>query len=93
MFDSQRSGADAATTLSLVSRAHRLVLEDECTIVELAAHWADLNHPDSQSPLAKPLPGTEQRRQLGGQGTPEVLEFAPAELGAQMETPSGRPGR
>ena len=32
------------------------------------------------------MPGAEQARQLGGQGTPEVLEFAAAELGARMET-------
>src|SRR4029450_133574 len=88
MFDSQGE-TDAATTLSLVSRAHRQVLEHECALVELAAHWADLNHPDSQPPPAKPLPGTEQGRQLGGHGTPEVLEFAAAELGAQMETTAG----
>jgi Domain of unknown function (DUF222) len=89
MFDSQEGGTDAATTLSLVSRAHRQVLEHECALVELAAHWADLNHPDSQQPAAKPLPGAEQGRELGGQGTPEVLEFAAAELGAQMETTVG----
>jgi hypothetical protein len=88
MFDSN-GGADAATTLSLVSRAHRQVLEQECTLIELAAHWADLHHPDSQPPPAKPLPGTEQGRQLGGQFTPKVLEFAAAELGAQMETTVG----
>jgi Domain of unknown function (DUF222) len=85
----RRSGVDAATTLSLVSRVHRQVLEHECALVELAAQWADLHHPDSQPPPAKPLPGTEQGRQLGGQGTPEVLEFAAAELGAQMETTVG----
>ena len=88
MFDSQ-GGADAATTLSLVSRAHRQVLEHECALIQLAAHWADLHHPDSQPPPAKSLPGSEQGRQLGGHGTPEVLEFAAAELGAQMETTAG----
>jgi hypothetical protein len=35
MFDSQMSGADAATTLALVSGAHRQVLEHECAIDEL----------------------------------------------------------
>ena len=65
------------------------MLEHECALMELATHWADLNHPDSQPPLAKPLPGAEQGRQLGGQGTPEVLEFAAAELGARMETTVG----
>jgi hypothetical protein len=87
VFDSQAGRLGAATTLSLVGQAHRQVLEQECVLVELAAHWADLNHPDSQpSSNGKPLPGAEQARQLGGQGTPEVLEFAAAELGARMET-------
>jgi hypothetical protein len=89
MFDSQTGGPDAATTLSLVDRAHRLVLEQECGLVVLAAHWADLHHPDSQPPAGKPLPGAEQGRQLGGDGTPEVLEFAAAELGAGMESSFG----
>src|SRR5687768_15555315 len=89
MFDSQRGGPDAAMTLSLVSQAHHQVLQHECALVELAAHWADLNHADSQPPPVKPLPGAEQGRQLGGPGTPEVLEFAAAELGARMETTVG----
>jgi len=38
------------------------------------------------------LPGAEQARQLSAAGTPEVLEFAPAELAAQLETSYG-PGR
>jgi hypothetical protein len=65
------------------------MLEHECKLVQLAAHWADLHHPDSQSPVEKPLPGAEQGRQLGGEGTPEGLEFAAAELGARMETSIG----
>ena len=89
MFDKQVGGPDAATTLSLVSQAHRQVLAQECALVELAAHWADLHHPDSQVPVEKTLPGAEQGRQLGGDGTPEVLEFAAAELGARMETTIG----
>ena len=89
MFDWQVGGPDAASTLSLVSQARCQVLEQECALVELAAHWADLHHPDGQPPPAKPVPGGEQARQLGGQGTPEVLEFAAAELGARMETTVG----
>ena len=88
MFD-QVGGPDVAATLSLVSQAHRQVLERECQLVELAAHWADLHHPDSQAPVERTLPGAEQGRQLGGEGTPQVLEFAAAELGAQMETSYG----
>jgi hypothetical protein len=62
------------------------VQADECRLVELAAHWADLHHPDSQAPAEKTLPGAEQGRQLGGDGTPEVLEFCAAEFGAQLQT-------
>jgi hypothetical protein len=93
MFDEQlRAPAampDAAVTLSLVSAAHRDIVEQECRLVELAAHWSDLHHPDSQAPAERTLPGAEQGRQLGGAGTPKVLEFAPAELAARMETSYG----
>lgn len=89
MFDEEAGGLDAAATLSLVGQAHRRVIEQECALVELAAHWADLHHPDSQAPVERMLPGAEQGRQLGADGTPEVLEFAAAELGAQMQTSTG----
>lgn len=89
MFDGQVGGLDAATTLSQVSAAHRQIREHECKLLELAGHWADLHHPDSQTPSEKTLPGAEQARQLGGEGTPEVLEFAAAELAARLETSYG----
>ena len=89
MFEEQVGGPNAATTLSLVAEAHHAVLLNECRLVELAAHWADLHHPASQAPVEKPLPGAEQGRQLGGDGTPEVLEFAAAEFGARTEISSG----
>jgi hypothetical protein len=89
MFDRQLDGFGAAMTLSLVSQANRQVLQQECALVELAAHWADLNHPESQQRPVRPLPGAEQGRVLGGQGTPEVLEFTAAELGARMGTTVG----
>ena len=76
MFDT-RSWPDAAATLSLASASYREILEHECKLLQLAAHWSDLHHPDSQAPAEKTLPGAEQGRQLGGDGTPEVLEFAP----------------
>jgi hypothetical protein len=89
MFDKQVGELDATTTLSLVSSAHRQILQQQCALVELAAHWSDLHHPDSQTPSERTFPGAEQGRQLGGDGTPEVLEFAAAELGAGMETTVG----
>jgi hypothetical protein len=95
MFDEQAdwsesaTTADAATTLSLVARARRLVLGLECQQLELAAHWSDLHHPDSQAPTERTLPGAERGREVGGDGTPEVLEFAAAELGASLQTSIG----
>jgi hypothetical protein len=89
MFDEQVGGANAAATLSLASTTHCLVRQQECKLLELAAHWADLHHPDSQTPAEKTLPGAEQGRQLGSDGTPEVLEFCVAELGTSIETSYG----
>jgi hypothetical protein len=89
MFDSEAGELDAAATMSLVSSAHRLVMEQECHLLELAAHWADLHHPASQSVAKGALPGAERAWVLAGEGTPEVLEFAVAELGARMETTTG----
>ena len=89
MFDSRDGGPAASATLSLVGEAHRLVLQQECRLIELAVHWADLHHPDSQAAAERLLPGAERGRQLGGDGTSEVLEFAAAELGARMETSIG----
>jgi hypothetical protein len=42
MFGSRIAEADAASTLSQVSTAHRQIREQECTLLELAVHWADL---------------------------------------------------
>jgi hypothetical protein len=90
MFDNQGGGQlDAAATMLLVSSAHELVMAQECHLVELAAHWADLHHPAGQSVTKRTLPGAERARMLGGEGTPEVLEFAVAELGARLETTTG----
>jgi hypothetical protein len=40
VFDSEGVAPGPAATLALVGQAHRLVLEQECRLVELAAHWA-----------------------------------------------------
>jgi len=77
LFDSQVGGPDAAVTLAQVEAAHRRLLADECRLVELAAHWADLHHPDSQATAEKTLPGAEQGRQLGGTAHPRYWSFAP----------------
>jgi hypothetical protein len=89
MFDSHGGGPDAAMTLSLVARARRLVVGLECQQLELAAHWCDLHHPHSQASIERTLPGADRGRELGGEGTPEVLEFAAAELSTCLHTSIG----
>ena len=51
-------------------------------ILQAAVHWADLHATVDETQVA--LPGCEQLVLLGGAGTPEVAEFAPAELGAVL---------
>ena len=87
MFDCVLGGLDAAGAAAAVSAVHQRMVEQECLLLQLAAHWADLHSPDSVS--ADPGPGRERARRLGGEGTPEVLEFAAAELGARQATTTG----
>src|SRR5581483_943284 len=57
----------------------------EAELLKVACHWADLN--DSLiDPEASTLPGTEHLVRFGGEGTPEMAEFACADLGAQLGT-------
>lgn len=64
-------------------------------LLRLAAHWADLHHPDSLPPAHDAL--EERRRRhvgdhgvpVGGDGTPPVLRSCLAELGVVLETSAG----
>ena len=77
--------AEAAATLAEQRRL-------DARQLELAAHWADLHHPDS---LPRPLDTWEERRRRidgdhgvhpGGEGTPPILASRPAELGLVLRT-------
>lgn len=95
MFDYVVAELDSSAAAALVSKTHALVLQQESLLLRLAAHWADLHHPDPAMTPESVLtldgrpPGGERGVQLGGIGTPEVLEFAAAEFGARQETTSG----
>ncbi len=89
MFDCEVSELTAAGAAAAVSAAHQCMVEQECLLLQLAAHWADLHHPDSVPADAGSGGGRERARRLGGEGTPEVLEFAAAELGARQGTTTG----
>jgi hypothetical protein len=75
---------DADQTLTAIDRSSTAAREAEVDVLALAAHWADLHgHLDNGASPA--LPGAERLTRLGGDGTPEVAEFAAAELGAVLE--------
>lgn len=97
MFDSDGDSAgsvardgvenlDARSVTDAVAALHRARCQAEGRLLELAAHWADLHHPGPGRFEAHPTrPGGEQVRTPGGPGTPGVMEFAAAELGALQE--------
>jgi hypothetical protein len=81
-FDAAELTIDAAARL--IAELHGTRVVAECRLLEMAAHWADL-HSGPADPSEREVAG-ERLRTPGGAGTPGVLEFAAAELGAQLET-------
>ena len=59
------------------------IRDTEVNLLRLAYQWAVVHDPARLDP-ASDLPGRERARQFGGAGTPEVSEFAAAELGARI---------
>ena len=78
-------GLDRAAAARAVADGHRFIVAEETQLFRLAAHWADLHHPDAKIIDGYVLPGTERAKRYGGAGTPAVSEFAPAEFGALQE--------
>jgi hypothetical protein len=60
------------------------IREAETDLLRLAYHWAIVHPADRLDPTKTALPGREQARRYGGDGTPEVTEFAAAALGARI---------
>ena len=89
MFEYDRSmdllPDDADGTLAAVEAALAAKRAAEARILELAAHWADLHPKESLFPGASAVPGGERAGLLGGEGTPLVAEFCPAELAMTLE--------
>jgi hypothetical protein len=82
MFDIDPSSLDADGTLRHVSALRAVAEQADRALLVSAAHWADLHGVVDAAPSA--LPGTERLVRLGGDGTPEVAEFASAALGAEL---------
>lgn len=86
---------DAGGTLAEAAATLAEQLRLDARQLELAAHWADLHHPDSLPP---PLDTWEERRRRldgdygvhpGGEGTAPILASRPAELGLVLRTSAG----
>lgn len=74
----------AADTLGAVEHGLKTKRAADARILVLAVHWADL-HPAELLTRDDQRPGAERAMRLGGEGTPLVCEFAPAELGVSLE--------
>jgi hypothetical protein len=88
VFENDLVGLDAAQTLAAAEANEHALITAETRRLHIAAHWADL-HPDD-AVVESRLPGTEHPVQLGGDGTPTVGDFAPADSGVCYGSPSGR---
>ncbi len=56
----------------------------EVGLLRAARQWALIHCADRLDPTESAKPGREKPRRYGGAGTPEVMEFAAAELGARI---------
>jgi hypothetical protein len=72
-------------TLDAVARLHAVRADADAGLFELAAVFADQHAGESLPSTSSVLAGMERSVRVGGAGTPEVAEFAFAELGARMQ--------
>jgi hypothetical protein len=82
VFDNGVVGLDGAGTLAAAEANEHALIAAEIRRLQLAAHWADLHAGDAVTECG--LPGSERPVRLGGDGTPTVADFAPAELGCVL---------
>jgi hypothetical protein len=78
VFDIETEGLDADGVLTAADALQRSLNQAEAAKLLLACRWADLNTCIGDD---RALPGAERMVVLGGEGTPAIAEFAPAELG------------
>jgi hypothetical protein len=79
------SGIDdlsARDVLLAVEEARRKEMSAQAETLALAAHWCDLHGEMTYDAEARVAPGDQELVGLGGDGTPDVEEFAAAEFGA-----------
>jgi hypothetical protein len=84
-LDDSIADLDGTGTADALVRAQEAVVAAELAQVELVAHWADLHAVGGgRNESGRVLAGTEQEVRLGGDGTPQVREFAATELGVLL---------
>ncbi|HJV13288.1 MAG TPA: DUF222 domain-containing protein [Propionibacteriaceae bacterium] len=91
MFENDLAELDAAGTLAAAEANEHTLTTAETRRLQLAAHWADL-HPGDAVQVSR-IPGTERPVRLGGDGTPTIGDFAPAELGCVLRISDGSASR
>ena len=91
MFENDLVELDASATLAAAEANEHTLIIAETRRLQIAAHWADLHAGDAVAESR--LPGAEHPVRLGGDGTPTVGDFAPAELGCALRISDGAADR
>jgi hypothetical protein len=91
VFENDLVELDASATLAAAEANEHTLIIAETRRLQIAAHWADLHAGDAVAESR--LPGAEHPVRLGGDGTPTVGDFAPAELGCALRISDGAADR
>jgi hypothetical protein len=94
MFPIEFAECDTAETLARVEAAHERQRRSELDLILLAQHYAHLHPaPTRDRGRGGGVPGGERARVYGGEGCPEIGEFAPAEFGVVTGVSPGSAAR
>jgi hypothetical protein len=91
VFDNDLVELDAAGTLAAAEANEHALITAEARRLQIAAHWADLH--SGEAIAQSRIRGAEHPVRLGGEGTPTVGDFAPAELGCALRMSDGAAGK
>jgi Domain of unknown function (DUF222) len=91
VFENELEELDATATLAAAEANERTLITAETRRLQIAAHWADL-HPGDAVQVSR-IRGTERPIRVGGDGTPTLGDFAPAELGCVLRISDGAASR
>ncbi len=73
-----------ADLLASAEHCAETIRDAEADLLRVAYQWAVVHDPSRLDPAEVDRPGRERARLFGGEGTPQVCEFAAAELGARI---------